>query len=133
VGTQEERGAKQHARYDERNHAGREPLGRERRAREKGLWILLAVSRCDERRISRGLSLLRCGVIQVFDFRDEAIAFARNRIHENRLFRGIAEGLPQLFHGSVYVRVLVDVDIRGPEAQAQRLARHNLAGFFEER
>src|SRR6267378_3052165 len=144
MGVQHQRGAEQHAGDHQSDHRGCEPPGSERRA-EIGRRAFRALdNRCAGRRGGcrdgresrrlRGLRRLRRSrPVDVFYFGNKAVALARNGIHERGLIRGIAENLPELVHGGIHVRVVVDVGIRRPELHAQLFASHDVARLLKER
>jgi len=70
--------------------------------------------------------------IGVFDLGDKGIALARNGLDERRFFGRVAKNLAEFVDRGIDVGVEVDVDVGGPEAFAQILAGHDLAGFFDE-
>src|SRR5213075_739760 len=66
-----------------------------------------------------------------FRLHQEAVALAGNSLDVQRLIGGIAERLAEFVDGSIYVGVVVDMRIGGPEPHAQFFAGDDFTRFFE--
>src|SRR6266481_8153483 len=62
---------------------------------------------------------------------NQAVALAGNGFDVERLLGGIPQSLTELIYGGIYVRVVVDVGVRRPQAEAQLLTCHHLALLFD--
>jgi len=71
------------------------------------------------------------GHIGEFRLNNQAIALARDGLDIKRLVRGVAESLAQLVYGGVYVGVVIDMGIRGPQAEAQFIPGDHLTMLFD--
>jgi hypothetical protein len=68
-----------------------------------------------------------------FGLNQEGVSLSRDGLHVERLVRGIAQGNAKLVNGGIYVGVVVDVRVRGPQAYAQLFPRHDFTRLFKKR
>lgn len=70
----------------------------------------------------------------VGDFRlhEEGVSLSRDSLHVKRLVGGIPQGYAKFVDGGIHISVVIDVCVRGPEANAQLFARHDFTRLFEE-
>ena len=73
------------------------------------------------------------GLIGDFRLHQEAIAFSRNGFDVERFIGRIAERLAEFVNGRIYVSVVIDMRIGGPEPEAQLFTCNDFTRFFEER
>src|SRR5712692_8885044 len=132
VRVQHERRAEQHAGDHQSDHGSGKPSGKKSRTKERCFGFRALLIRRDGRGRFRLQRLGYKRPVKVIYFGDEAVALARNRIHERRLLRRIAEDLPQLVHGGVHVGIVVDVRVRRPELQAQLFAGHDVTRLLQQ-
>ena len=71
------------------------------------------------------------GLVRDFRLHQEAVALPRNGLDVERLIGGIAKRLAEFVYGSVYIGVVVDMRISGPEPHAQLFAGDDFTRFFE--
>jgi hypothetical protein len=77
---------------------------------------------------------MRLGTL-IGDFRlhQKAVAFPGNSLDIERFVGRIAERLAELVYRGIYIGVVIDVRVGGPEANAQFLAGNHFSWLFEER
>src|SRR5438552_18150887 len=71
------------------------------------------------------------GLVGNFRWHDEAVALAWDGLDVERLMGGIAESMAEFVDGGIYVGVVVDMRIGGPEPHAQFFAGDDFTRFFE--
>src|SRR5215472_10539202 len=64
--------------------------------------------------------------------RDEPVAAARHGLYVTRVFRGVAQGLPQLVDRDIEPVVEIDKRIGGPEPLAQLAEGHECTGALQQ-
>lgn len=74
----------------------------------------------------------RRGLIRVFRSGDKGVTSSRNGLHKSWLTTGITKELAQFIDGSIHVRVVIDVPIRGPEASTKGFASNHFAALLDE-
>src|SRR5207302_9882102 len=83
-----------------------------------------------------GCSILRevriADAVRDFRLNEKGVSLARNGLDILRLAGRIAKRHAELINGGIYVGVVIDVSVRGPEANTQVVASHHFARLFEE-
>src|SRR6476646_11548246 len=121
-------GSEKHSCQDQSNHAKRDPEPRTLRG-----WLSGQGRGCKGRGgFAGGLGCQRCArSIGAFRWHSQTIAFPRNRLDVQRLIRGVAQYLAEFVYRRVYVGVVVDMRVGGPESLPQFLAGDDLTWLFE--